>query len=580
VELDNRVVVTALTPTRFRIDGLAPFTDAPGVYVVTVSGVGVTAPGGVAGAGQLSESWTTDKAAPVVLDLEDVLQSPRSTVVQSLDVTFSEAIDAASFTLADISLTRNGSSVLLNAADVSLTRISDTAWRIAGINWAQGLEGSYVLTVTGAGIRDLAGNAGVGSVSTSWVLDITDPVQATSLRITPDRGSSAMDGVTNTGTFVLSGDLSEAGLSVRLFDLSNNKDLGPATVDGAGFAASLALTSTGKHDIRVRTIDAAGNTSDVVYTVFVDLAAPALSSIQQVSPDPRSAPVPSIDVTLSEQVDLATFTTADISLTRNGVLVELPEGVTVTHVSGTTYRIGGLGPVTSLAGSYVLTVTGAGISDRAGNSGSGSLSEGWTRVESVPAGIRGRIYNDVDGNGAFNSTFTTTDVGLSGWSVFVDANANGTFDTGELSTTTGADGRYELLGLAAGTYRVVAELRTGWISTAPVVNRIDVTVLDETVIAGADFGRFKLGTISGTKFSDLDADGVRDAGEVGLGGVTLFLDRDGDNVLDEGEQSVVTGSDGSYAFTGLTAGWSAWARCCRPAGSAPRRRRRSASSRG
>src|SRR6185503_2193034 len=45
-------------------------------------------------------------------------------------------------------------------------------------------------------------------------------------------------------------------------------------------------------------------------------------------------------------------------------------------------------------------------------------------------------------------------------------------------------------------------------------------------MTGIDFGNHRvLGEISGTKWSDLDADGVRDAGEPGIPNWTIYIDR-------------------------------------------------------
>ena len=58
-------------------------------------------------------------------------------------------------------------------------------------------------------------------------------------------------------------------------------------------------------------------------------------------------------------------------------------------------------------------------------------------------------------------------------------------------------------------------------------------------------------------WSDADGDGVQDAGESGLGGITLrlYTDTDGDGVIDGGETYVETtaAADGSYQFTGVSA---------------------------
>ena len=63
-----------------------------------------------------------------------------------------------------------------------------------------------------------------------------------------------------------------------------------------------------------------------------------------------------------------------------------------------------------------------------------------------------------------------------------------------------------------------------------------------------------VGDIHGTKWNDLDADGIRDAGEPGLEGWTIYLDQDSDGVLDAGEPSTVTDADGEYSFIGLPVG--------------------------
>ncbi|KFC75903.1 Mo-co oxidoreductase dimerization domain protein [Bosea sp. LC85] len=62
------------------------------------------------------------------------------------------------------------------------------------------------------------------------------------------------------------------------------------------------------------------------------------------------------------------------------------------------------------------------------------------------------------------------------------------------------------------------------------------------------------GALTGTKFNDLDGDGVRDAGEPGIQGVTIFIDADKDGVLDASERSTVTDASGNYTFFGVPLG--------------------------
>ena len=66
-----------------------------------------------------------------------------------------------------------------------------------------------------------------------------------------------------------------------------------------------------------------------------------------------------------------------------------------------------------------------------------------------------------------------------------------------------------------------------------------------------EFNTEKAAIISGVKFLDADGDGVKDAGEQGLGGWTIFVDENKNGVLDAGERSTVTKADGSFQIGGL-----------------------------
>ena len=63
-----------------------------------------------------------------------------------------------------------------------------------------------------------------------------------------------------------------------------------------------------------------------------------------------------------------------------------------------------------------------------------------------------------------------------------------------------------------------------------------------------------LTAISGQVFNDLNADGLKDTGESGQSGWTVYLDADGNGQLGTGETSATTAADGSYSFDGLAAG--------------------------
>ena len=62
------------------------------------------------------------------------------------------------------------------------------------------------------------------------------------------------------------------------------------------------------------------------------------------------------------------------------------------------------------------------------------------------------------------------------------------------------------------------------------------------------------GSIGDRVWVDANGDGVQDAGEAGLNGVTVYADGNNNGVRDSGEPFSVTSGDGSYLLPGLLAG--------------------------
>ncbi len=124
-----------------------------------------------------------------------------------------------------------------------------------------------------------------------------------------------------------------------------------------------------------------------------------------------------------------------------------------------------------------------------------------------------------------------------------DINGDGASDIIVGSTTpNNSTGRAYLL---YGSPRGVAyTLRSEWIADLdPGNSAVDV-----------DFGSVALpGAISGTTFRDLNGNAIRDAGETGVAGFTVFIDENVNGILDEGEPSRVTDVDGRYSFANLEA---------------------------
>jgi hypothetical protein len=146
--------------------------------------------------------------------------------------------------------------------------------------------------------------------------------------------------------------------------------------------------------------------------------------------------------------------------------------------------------------------------------------------------------------------------------VYLDANGNGGFDPGEISTLTNAGGNYTLQNLFDGTHVVRVDpstLPTGYGQTydltTPVNDDSATVVLAGVGRTDVDFGYRKLASLGDLVWNDRDADGVADPGEPGIEGVIVYIDADGDNVFDQGvERYSITGVNGQYLIEDLVAG--------------------------
>ena len=183
-----------------------------------------------------------------------------------------------------------------------------------------------------------------------------------------------------------------------------------------------------------------------------------------------------------------------------------------------------------------------------------------------------------------------TDIGVIGNTVWYETDKDGLYEAGELGlagvtvelrdgsggfiakTTTAGTGKYAFTGLPAGNYQVVVTDEYG------ILDAFEVTTLGANpgndnnnqaqayainlpqggINLTADFGYTDTPpvAIGDYVWYDTDADGIQDAGEPGIGNVTidLYQDTDGDGICEPGGDdtlvdSTVTNADGSYLFT-------------------------------
>ena len=160
------------------------------------------------------------------------------------------------------------------------------------------------------------------------------------------------------------------------------------------------------------------------------------------------------------------------------------------------------------------------------------------------SGVAGNVWNDINGNGVRD----TGEPGLGGWEVYVDLDTNNSLDAGEPQSTTNAAGDYTIVGIEPGTHRVAVVQQINYLPTSPSTGYQTVIAPNDGTQSNINFGN-KLRTdaaIGGVVYVDRDHDGVRDAGEEGLAGITVYLDENNNALLDPDEVSAVSSVDLFY----------------------------------
>jgi VCBS repeat-containing protein len=181
---------------------------------------------------------------------------------------------------------------------------------------------------------------------------------------------------------------------------------------------------------------------------------------------------------------------------------------------------------------------------------------------SAPGSVSGIVWNDLNENGVQEAT----EPGLGGVTVYWDQNNDGSLNVGENQIATAENGSYTFASVSPGTVSIGVLPSSGWNATFPAANSRTVTLRGGQDLTGLNFGRAQLrdSSISGVVFADSNKNGMRDAGEHGLAGITVYIDVNNNRLLDTSEPSLKTSNDefytptddeaGNYRFTHLAQG--------------------------
>ncbi|WP_162455601.1 SdrD B-like domain-containing protein [Pseudoxanthomonas kalamensis] len=186
----------------------------------------------------------------------------------------------------------------------------------------------------------------------------------------------------------------------------------------------------------------------------------------------------------------------------------------------------------------------------------GQTATGYLFGELANAIIDGTVYLDRDDNGNQDGG----EPGLPGVTVVIEgAGPDGVFGTADdlppVTLVTDANGGYSYGGAITGqSYRIVEtqpdDLADGQVNPG---NTITVSNLPATGSSGNDFGE-RAASLSGSVWLDANNNGVRDAGESGIAGVSVSLPAGTVDALGNAVSAVVTDANGDYRFDDLLGG--------------------------
>ncbi|KAB8152169.1 T9SS type A sorting domain-containing protein [Kordia sp. TARA_039_SRF] len=194
-----------------------------------------------------------------------------------------------------------------------------------------------------------------------------------------------------------------------------------------------------------------------------------------------------------------------------------------------------------------------------------NVNFGINEVQIIDYNISGTVFDDDNENGIADAG--ERDLENITVTLYADTNADGAVDAGDTvigTATTANDGSYSFSNVTVENTVVEVTVPANdatFTYTLTTAGSVDTSSLI-TDITGVNFGinqvEVILYDISGTVFDDDNGDGINDAGEGFVEGVTvtLYADNNGDGLLDAGDTAISTTTSsttaGDYSFIGVT----------------------------
>jgi hypothetical protein len=494
--------------------------------------------GEAAVSGDVGSAYGTIQAAIAAASAGDTIKIAGGTYPESVNLGTQLTLQGLTGTATDVIIhPPSGNAITVAASDTTIRDL-----RVTG--------GTNGIAITASGISGLTVNDVQADANTNDGIDLSNVGGALALTDVKATGNGAA-GLQLSGA---------AGSTLTLTSLTDTGNTGAGlTVSGFGSVNLTDLTLTGNGASSTVGTAAGGTISFVAAASGTTAYAITASGTQlQVTKDPTGADVANQAIALSGETSLSVSGGAGADTF--AITPSASGGTTITVVGGSPAPASGQGTAgdtlnLNLAGVTTPNVSST-FSSGSGFAGtltaSGIATVSFSGIEALANGetISGTVFTDTNGNGAQDPG----EAGVSGMTVHLSVNSSGAED---LTATTDASGHYSFTGLAPGSYQVRADLTSGL--TLTTANPAAITAILGQTASNVNFGVQAVsgtvgGTVNGTVFGDTNGNGVINAGENALSGVTVFLDLNGNGQLNAGEPATVSSATGTFTLTSTTNG--------------------------
>jgi hypothetical protein len=524
--------LTAVSSSDGGITWTATFTPTVGVNdssnVITLNNTGVTDVAGNTGSGTTnSGNYTIDTVLPTatIVVADNALKIGETSLVT---ITFSEAVTG--FTNADLTIA-NGTLSAVSSSDGGIT------WTATFTPTSAITDTSNIITLDNSGVTNASGNAGSGTTdSNNYAIDTVRP---TATIVVAD--SALAVGQTSVVTITFSEAVT--GFSLADLTVSNGTLSSLSTSDNITYTATLTPAASITDATNLITLDNTGVTDGAGNTG----SGTTDSNNYAVDSQRPTATIVLVDAALSAgETSLVTITFSEAVTGFDNSDLSIANG-TLTAVGSSDGGITWTATFTPTAGvndtSNVITLNNTGVTDVAGNTGSGTTNSGNYTIDTVLPTATIVVADNALKIGETSLVTITFNEAVTGFT-----NADLTIANGTLTAVSSSDGGI--------TWTAT------FTPTASITDATNLITLDNTGVQAAASGNVGTGTTDSNNYA-IDtvrptativvADSALRIGETSLVTITFSEAVSGftnaDLTIANGTLSAVSSSDGGITWT-------------------------------